>query len=56
MKTELNAVSAFSTEYVEIAHTQTLQPLSNLEKNEPAILCVAVFLGSVRLIDNILLN
>ena len=56
VKTELNAVSAFSTEYVEIAHTQTLQPLSNLEKNEPAILCVAVFLGSVRLIDNILLN
>ena len=53
---ELKAVSVFSTDYVEIAHTQTLQPLSNLEKNKPAILCVAVFLGSVRLIDNILLN
>lgn len=56
VKTELKAVSAFSTEYVEIAHTQTLQPLSNQEKNQPAILCVSVFLGSVRLIDNILLN
>lgn len=56
VKIELNAVSAFSTDYTEIAHAQTLKPLNNLEKNEPAILCVAVFLGSVRLIDNILLN
>ena len=56
VETELNAVSEFSVDYVEIAHTQTLQSLSNIEKNEPAILCVAVFLGSVRLIDNILLN
>ena len=55
VETELNAVSEFSIDYVEIAHTQTLQSLSNIE-NEPAILCVAVFLGSVRLIDNILLN
>ena len=53
---ELNAVSAFSIDYVEIVNTKTLKPLNNLEKNEPAILCVAVFLGSVRLIDNILLN
>ncbi len=53
---ELNAISAFSIDYVEIVHAQTLQPLSNLEKNKPAILCLAVFLGSVRLIDNILLN
>lgn len=56
VKKELKTVSAFSTDYIEIAHTQTLQPLSNLEKNKPAILCVAVFLGNVRLIDNILLN
>ena len=56
VETELNAVSEFSIDYVEIAHTQTLQSLSNIEKNEPAIMCVAVFLGSVRLIDNILLN
>ena len=43
METELNAVSEFSIDYVEIAHTQTLQSLSNIEKNEPAIMCVAVF-------------
>lgn len=53
---ELNAVSAFSTDYVEIVHAQTLQPLNDGEKKEPAVLCVAVFLGSIRLIDNILLN
>ena len=56
VETELNAASAFRVDYVEVAHTQTLQTLSDLEKNEPAILCVAVFLGSVRLIDNIILN
>ena len=56
VETELNAISAFTTDYVEIAHTKTLKEFSDLEKNEPAILCVAVFLGSVRLIDNILLN
>ncbi|MBJ11248.1 MAG: pantoate--beta-alanine ligase [Flavobacteriales bacterium] len=56
VETKLNAVSEFSVDYVEIAHAQTLQSLSDLEKNEPAILCVAVFVGSVRLIDNILLN
>ena len=53
---ELNAVSAFSIDYVEIVHAQTLQPLNDGEKKEPAVLCIAVFLGSIRLIDNILLN
>ena len=53
---KLNAISVFSTDYVEIVHSETLKPLKTLEKKEPAILCVAVFLGSVRLIDNILLN
>ena len=56
VKKELNTVSAFSTDYVEIVHAQTLQPLNDEEKKEPAVLCVAVFLGSIRLIDNILLN
>lgn len=56
VEAEFNAVPEFSIDYVEIAHAQTLQSLHNLEKNEPAVLCVAVFLGSIRLIDNILLN
>jgi len=56
VKKELNNVSVFSTDYVEIVHAQTLQPLNDGEKKEPAVLCVAVFLGSIRLIDNILLN
>lgn len=56
VKKELNNVSIFSTDYVEIVHAQTLQPLNDGEKKEPAVLCVAVFLGSIRLIDNILLN
>lgn len=53
---EIKAIADFRLDYVEIAHADTLQTLKNEEKDSPAILCIAVFLGSVRLIDNILLN
>lgn len=56
VEAEIKAIADFRLDYVEIAHANTLQALKNEEKNEPAILCIAVFLGSVRLIDNILLN
>ena len=52
----IKGITDFRLDYVEIAHVETLQALKNEEKNSPAILCVAVVLGSVRLIDNILLN
>ena len=51
---EISQITKMTVDYVEIAHATTLQPLT--DKNDPAILCIAVFLGSVRLIDNILLN
>ena len=53
---ELNAIDSFAIDYVEIVNPNTLQVVTNDEKKKSAILCVAVFLGSVRLIDNILLN
>lgn len=51
---EISKVSEMKIDYVEIAHAENLQAIT--DENQPAILCVAVFLGSVRLIDNILLN
>lgn len=53
---KIKGITDFHLDYVEIAHVETLKALKNEEKNSPAILCVAVVLGSVRLIDNILLN
>lgn len=52
---ELTEEKAFRIDYIEIADRDTLQPLSENEKRN-AIVCVAVFLGQVRLIDNIFLS
>lgn len=40
--------------YFEIADTKTLQPV--IDTTKPAVACVAVFDGKIRLIDNVLLN
>jgi pantoate--beta-alanine ligase len=47
----INIINGLEVEYVEIANQKTLQTAKNW--NEPAIACVAVFCGDVRLIDNI---
>jgi pantoate--beta-alanine ligase len=45
----------FRVEYAQVVDIETLQPFSDWEDTEHAILCIAVFLGQVRLIDNIVL-
>ncbi|ALJ01309.1 pantoate--beta-alanine ligase [Rufibacter tibetensis] len=42
-------------EYLEVVHAQTLQPLEEVSGNMPVAICLAAFLGDVRLIDNLLL-
>lgn len=49
----LNNVSEFRLDYFEIADGQTLLPAT--EKSETVVACTAVFLGDVRLIDNMIL-
>ena len=49
---QLNENPAFRVEYVEIVDTQTLQPFADWMDAEHAVVCVAVYLGAVRLIDN----
>ena len=43
-------------EYLEVVDAQTLQPLQELPKKQPTALCLAAFLGDVRLIDNVVLD
>lgn len=45
----------FRVDYFEIADAGTLQTITGWEGNERIIACVAVFLGEVRLIDNMIL-
>jgi len=52
---ELN-IPEFKPEYFEIADGVTLQPVEDFEKNEFVVACVAVWVGEVRLIDNLVLK
>jgi pantoate--beta-alanine ligase len=42
-------------EYIEIVDMDSLLPVKNWDESKHVIVCVAVFLGQVRLIDNIIL-
>jgi pantoate--beta-alanine ligase len=46
----------FGPEYVEVADAQTLQPLTDYAPGRAVVLCLAVHLGAVRLIDNVLIQ
>ena len=53
--TLINSNPEFQLEYFEIADTQTLKPASPGQKKN-VVACIAVHLGAVRLIDNIILG
>lgn len=53
---QLNSEPEFELEYFEIADFETLQPAQQPVLNKKLIACVALRLGSVRLIDNAALN
>lgn len=43
-------------EYFEVVDANTLQPLEQVEEGQEVALCIAAFVGPVRLIDNLLVN
>jgi pantoate--beta-alanine ligase len=43
-------------EYIEVADAQSLEPLINLREQKQAAVCIAAWLGDVRLIDNVLVE
>ena len=55
VKDQLNK-EYFKLEYFEIVHPETLQLIKNWKDVEYAVGCVAVWIGGVRLIDNIVYN
>jgi len=54
IESKINNINGLKAEYVEIADRKTLQTAQNWSK--PTIICVAVFCGGVRLIDNLKIN
>lgn len=52
---EFKKEKLFTLEYVELADAKTLMPVKNLYEHLDVVVCVALKLGNVRLIDNILL-
>ena len=52
---EIQENHLFRIEYVDVVDTETLQPFDDWMDVEHAVVCVAAFIGNVRLIDNIIL-
>ena len=50
---EIQESPLFRVEYVDVVDTETLQPFEDWNDVEHAVVCVAAFIGSVRLIYNI---
>lgn len=54
LSTYFSKITAFNLDYFEIVDQTNLQPLAKYIPGKPAALCIAIYLGPVRLIDNIL--
>ncbi len=53
---ELNSNPLLKTEYFNIVNAKTLEPARNRKQNAPIAICTAVKVGSVRLIDNLIIS
>ena len=50
---EINADSELEVEYFEVSNAKTLQPIINWSDADEVVGCIAVQVGNVRLIDNV---
>ena len=55
-ESEIMSQPKMELEYIEISDAETLQPISDFEQSKSAVVCIALKLGAVRLIDNVLLQ
>ncbi|TVQ48753.1 MAG: bifunctional pantoate--beta-alanine ligase/(d)CMP kinase [Gloeocapsa sp. DLM2.Bin57] len=54
VRAELNSISNLKIEYIDLVHPDSLIPLNQVE--DKGLLAIALWLGSTRLIDNIMLR
>lgn len=51
---QFTSIPEFKLDYFEVSDLDTLQPIEKLTETGKNVICVAVYLGAVRLIDNII--
>jgi pantoate--beta-alanine ligase len=54
--THLEKVPGLKLEYFEIADSLTLQPVEEINGQKQVSLCIAAYIGDIRLIDNVFLK
>jgi len=52
----INNIAEMQLEYFEISDAETLQPACESNDSKPLVACIAVYMDSIRLIDNIVFN
>ncbi|MFN3556599.1 MAG: pantoate--beta-alanine ligase [Bacteroidales bacterium] len=52
----INSCPSMQLEYFNIAHMDSLQSIGTTKPAEPVVACIAVYMGEVRLIDNMIFN
>ncbi len=52
----INELENMSLEYFEVVNSETLNPVSKINSKEKIALCIAGFVGEIRLLDNIYLD
>ena len=50
---EFHVLAGFELDYFEVVNTKTLQPIHTIGREGTTALCIATYLGHVRLIDNV---
>ncbi|MDR2980126.1 MAG: pantoate--beta-alanine ligase [Bacteroidales bacterium] len=50
---EINNITEFRLDYLEIVDATTLQPVESLDEHEGVFGCIALYINEIRLIDNI---
>ena len=56
IKDDINQVQDMRLDYIEIINPNNFNPIHGVASNQEAVALIAVFLGRVRLIDNLSLN
>jgi len=56
IKETINEDNNLNVEYIEIVTSPEMKIVDNWDINDKVVICIAVFVGNVRLIDNIYLN
>jgi pantoate--beta-alanine ligase len=53
---QLSQIPNFQPEYLEVVDGHTLQKIENLDESDYVVVCIAIWAGEIRLIDNLIIR